>query len=133
MSRRVRTAFPLNAESFREGVGSITYDDAITFGEFRLLPAERRIERDGVPLRIGGRALDILTVLVSRAPEIVDKRDLMARVWPNFTIDEGSLRFHVNALRKVLGEDGKERRPLVRSSSEFDDSYEADQEGSSDE
>jgi predicted ATPase/DNA-binding winged helix-turn-helix (wHTH) protein len=113
MLRRVGTAFPLNGESPKERVDRIAYDDAITFGPFRLLPAERRIERDGVPLRIGGRALDILIVLVGRAPEIVDKRDLMAKVWPNVIVDEGSLRFHVNGLRKALGESVNDRRYIV--------------------
>jgi predicted ATPase/DNA-binding winged helix-turn-helix (wHTH) protein len=113
MSRRVGPAFPLNVASPRERADGIAYDDAIIFGQFRLLPAERRLERDGVPLRIGGRPLDILIVLVGRAPEIVEKRDLMAKVWPDVAIDEGSLRFHVNRLRKVLGESGKDGRCIV--------------------
>jgi predicted ATPase/DNA-binding winged helix-turn-helix (wHTH) protein len=116
MSRRIESAFPSNVKCPREGAGGIAYDDAITFGQFRLLPAERRIERDGVPLRIGGRALDILIVLVGRAPEIVDKRELMAKVWPDFTIDEGTLRFHLNGLRKALGQSGNDRRYIVNVS-----------------
>ncbi len=113
MSRRIEPAFTSNVKSPWEGAGGTTCDDAIVFGPFRLLPAERRIERDGVPLRIGGRALEILIVLVGHAPRIVDKRDLMAEVWPNVTIDEGTLRFHVNGLRKALGESGKDGRYIV--------------------
>src|SRR5580658_7135280 len=113
MPRRVGTALPLTFKSPKGGTVGVGYDDAVTFGQFRLFPAERRIERDGVPLRIGGRALDILIVLVGCAPEMVDKRDLMAKVWPNVTVDEGSLRFHVNGLRKVLGESGKDGRYIV--------------------
>ncbi|HUN48113.1 MAG TPA: winged helix-turn-helix domain-containing protein, partial [Stellaceae bacterium] len=77
---------------------------AVAFGPFRLFPAERLLERDGVPLAIGGRALDILTLLAERAGEVVSKRDLLARVWADVTVDEGSLRFHVAALRKALGD-----------------------------
>jgi len=79
-------------------------DEMISFGPFRLYAAQRLIEREGVPLHLGGRALDILIVLVEHAGEVVSKNDLMARVWPGVTVDEGSLRVHVAALRKALGD-----------------------------
>src|SRR3984893_5318931 len=79
-------------------------DEVISFGPFRLYTAQRLIEREGVPLHLGGRALDILIVLVEQASEVVSKNDLMARVWPGVTVDEGSLRVHVAALRKALGD-----------------------------
>src|SRR5882672_6017722 len=79
-------------------------DEMISFGPFRLYAAQRLIEREGVPLHLGGRALDILLVLVEHAGEVVSKNELMARVWPGVTVDEGSLRVHVAALRKALGD-----------------------------
>jgi predicted ATPase/DNA-binding winged helix-turn-helix (wHTH) protein len=78
--------------------------DAISFGAFRLFPAERLLEKAGVPVRLGSRALEILIALAEKAGEIVSKRDLIARVWPDVTVDESSLRVHVAALRKALGE-----------------------------
>jgi predicted ATPase/DNA-binding winged helix-turn-helix (wHTH) protein len=83
---------------------------AISFGPFRLFPAERLLEKDGTDVHLGGRALDILIVLAERAGEVVSKRDLIARVWADVTVDEGSLRFHVAALRKALGEDRRGAR-----------------------
>ena len=80
------------------------YGDIIAFGPFQLRAAERLLEKDGVPLKLGSRALDILIALVDRAPGIVSKRELLARAWPDLIVDEGSLRFHIAALRKVLGE-----------------------------
>ncbi len=77
---------------------------AISFGPFRLWPAERLIERDGMPLKLGGRALDILIALIDQAGRVVSQADLVARVWPELTVDEGSLRVHVAALRKALGD-----------------------------
>src|SRR5271155_3711112 len=77
---------------------------AISFGPFRLLPPARLLERDGVPVQIGGRALDILIYLVERAGEVVSNRDLVSRVWSGVFVDEGSLRFHIMALRKALGD-----------------------------
>ena len=79
----------------------------ISFGAFTLIPGERLLTREGVPVDLGGRTLDTLIALVSRSGEIIDKRDLMALVWPDVTVDEGSLRFHIAGLRKALG-DGKD-------------------------
>jgi DNA-binding winged helix-turn-helix (wHTH) protein len=44
---------------------------------------------------------------VSRPNQVVGKRDLMAEVWPDVTVEEGNLRVHVAELRKALG-DGKD-------------------------
>lgn len=78
-------------------------DSAISFGPFRLSPKARLLEKDGAPLHIGGRALDILIFLAERPGEVVDKRNLIKQVWSDVNVDEGSLRFHVTALRKALG------------------------------
>jgi len=93
------------AESKAAGIlGAALPSHVIAFGHFRLRKAERLLERDGVRLKLGSRALDILIALVERAPEVVSKRELLARVWPGLVVDEGSLRFHIAALRKVLGD-----------------------------
>jgi len=78
--------------------------DVIAFGPFRLRAAKRQLEKDGVQIKLGSRALDILIALVDRAPGVVSKKELLARAWPDLIVDEGSLRFHIAALRKVLGE-----------------------------
>ncbi|TFV38125.1 tetratricopeptide repeat protein [Bradyrhizobium frederickii] len=88
-------------------------DSVISFGPFRLFPKSRLLERDGEPLHIGGRALDILILLAGRPGEVVDKRELVKRIWADVNVDEGSLRFHVAALRKVLGDTGKSARYVL--------------------
>jgi DNA-binding winged helix-turn-helix (wHTH) protein len=75
----------------------------LQFGPFRLFPQERLLLHTDTPLRLGGRAQEILLALVERAGEIVMKRELIARVWPNTIVEEGALRVHVNSLRKTLG------------------------------
>jgi predicted ATPase/DNA-binding winged helix-turn-helix (wHTH) protein len=90
-----------------------TEDTAIAFGPFRLLPKARLLEKDGAPLHIGGRALDILIYLASRPGEVVNKRELVEHVWADVNVDEGSLRFHVTALRKALGDSGAAPRYIV--------------------
>jgi DNA-binding winged helix-turn-helix (wHTH) protein len=78
--------------------------ELICFGPFRLSVTERVLEKEGVPIRLGSRALDILIALVERPGEVVTKKDLFARVWPDLVVDESNLRYHVSALRKALGE-----------------------------
>src|SRR5258708_10531063 len=76
----------------------------LRFGPFELSIGERVLRRDGRALPLGDRALDILTCLADRAGEVVAKQELMDRVWPDVTVEEGSLRVHVAAIRKALGD-----------------------------
>ena len=82
-----------------------TLPQIAAFGPFRLRTTQRVLEKDGVALKIGSRALDLLVTLVERAPDVVIKRDLISRVWGNLVIDESSLRWHIASLRKTLGDD----------------------------
>jgi predicted ATPase/DNA-binding winged helix-turn-helix (wHTH) protein len=81
--------------------------EIISFGPFRMVVNERLLSKDGVPVEVSARAFDILLALLSRPTEVVSKSDLMDRVWPGITVEEGSLRFHITNLRKALG-DGKD-------------------------
>lgn len=76
----------------------------VAFGPFRLAMRERRLERDGQPVKLGSRALDILRALVERAPEVVGIGELMRRAWPDTVVEENNLRVHIASLRKALGE-----------------------------
>src|SRR5256885_17136720 len=79
-----------------------------SFGPFQLFPAERKVEREGVPLPLSNRALDLLIVLVEHAGETVDHEELTSRAWRGLVVDSGSLRMQITSLRKALGdgEDG---------------------------
>src|SRR6185369_5893992 len=76
----------------------------LKFGPFELSIGERELRRDGRVLPLGDRALDILTYLADRPGEVIAKQDLMDHVWPDITVEEGSLRVHVAAIRKALGD-----------------------------
>jgi DNA-binding winged helix-turn-helix (wHTH) protein len=82
----------------------------LIFGRFRLIPARQLLLRDGVPVRIGSRALDILTVLVRRSGELIGKNELITAVWPDTFVDESNLKVNVCLLRRVLGD--VEKPPL---------------------
>ena len=78
--------------------------EVAAFGPFRLSPAARRLDRDGNPVEIGGRALDVLIELVRQAGRVVSKAELMSAIWADTTVVEGVLRTHVYNLRKALGD-----------------------------
>lgn len=82
-------------------------NDMISFGPFTLVANERLLLRNGVQVDLGARAFDILAILAARPNEVISKQDLLARVWPDVTVEEGSLRFHMANVRKALG-DGKD-------------------------
>jgi predicted ATPase/DNA-binding winged helix-turn-helix (wHTH) protein len=54
---------------------------------------------------IGGRAFEIVEVLVGSLGELVTKDDLMSRVWPGAIVEESTLHVHMSAIRKALGAD----------------------------
>lgn len=68
---------------------------------------------DENPVRLGGRALEILIALTERSGELVSKNELMDRVWPDTTVDENSLKFHICSLRRALGDGQPGRRYLA--------------------
>src|ERR1700738_1800536 len=76
----------------------------LRFGPFELSIGERVLRREGEALPLGGRALDILVYLAERPGEVVAKRELMDHVWSDVTVEEGSIRVHVAAIRKALGD-----------------------------
>jgi len=86
---------------------------AFRFGPFELVPVRRFLSKDGHAVRVGSRALDLLVALVENAGRVVEKDELMARVWPNVVVDEVNLRVHVASLRRLLGDDGLESRYIV--------------------
>src|SRR5712672_2463395 len=76
----------------------------LQFGPFELSSRERGLRRDGVVLPLGSRALDLLIYLAERPGEVMAKQELIDHVWPDVTVEEGSLRVHVAAIRKALGD-----------------------------
>ena len=87
--------------------------ETYAFGSFRLTPTLRTLLDGGRPLHVGSRALDILVMLVEQAGTTVPKDELITRVWPDTTIDDASLRVHIAALRKALGDGRSGNRFII--------------------
>lgn len=85
----------------------------LRFGPYAFHLRQRLILDGDRPLRMGGRALDILQVLVERAGRVVRKEQLIALVWPTSVVEEINLRVHIAALRRALGDGENGQRYIV--------------------
>ena len=78
------------------------------FGAFRIDLAKRRLLRDGEVVPLTPKAFDTLLVLVENCGRVVEKDDLMEKVWPDAVVEKNNLSQNISALRKALGEKREE-------------------------
>jgi predicted ATPase/DNA-binding winged helix-turn-helix (wHTH) protein len=83
----------------------------IAFGRFQVLPGRREVLVDGQPVKLGGRAFDVLMALIEARGAVVSREALMARVWQGRIIAGNSLPAQIAALRAAFGVD----RTLIRT------------------
>ena len=78
------------------------------FGSFRLNPYERRLLRDQTQIHLPPKAFDALVVLVENRGHLLEKDELLRKVWPDTFVEESNLAQHISVLRKALqgGQDG---------------------------
>ena len=74
------------------------------FGPYRLDIDKRLLLREGEPIALTPKALDTLFVLVENAGSVLEKEELMKKVWPNSFVEEGNLTVNISLIRKSLGE-----------------------------
>ena len=75
------------------------------FGPYRLEPAESRLTRDGVPVHVTPKALELLVALVTRPGRLITKEELVAEVWPDTFVEEGNLAVNMTRVRQALNDD----------------------------
>jgi DNA-binding winged helix-turn-helix (wHTH) protein len=83
----------------------------VAFGRFRVFPYRRELFADGQPIKIGGRAFDVLMALIEARGAVISKRALMAHVWPDQVVEENNLQYQISALRAAFGAE----RDLIRT------------------
>lgn len=79
---------------------------AFEFDGFRFEPSELRLICDGRTEQLTAKAAETLLVLISRPNAVVSKQELLARVWPDVTVEENNLNQQISALRKLLRREG---------------------------
>ena len=79
-------------------------DLSYEFGPFRLEPATRRLLREGESLPLTPKAFDTLLLLVQNRERVVEKEEVLRRIWPDAVVEESNLAQNVFTLRKALGD-----------------------------
>src|SRR5215468_7506655 len=74
------------------------------FGHFRLDAAEHLLLRDGEAVPLTPKAFDLLLALVERHGRLLEKEELLKKVWPDTFVEEANLASNISQLRKALGE-----------------------------
>jgi DNA-binding winged helix-turn-helix (wHTH) protein/tetratricopeptide (TPR) repeat protein len=83
------------------------------FDGFRVDPVRRRLLRGGETVPLTPKAFSILVYLLERRGKVVEKEELLERIWPDTHVTEANLTQNVSSLRKVLGERANDHRYLV--------------------
>jgi DNA-binding winged helix-turn-helix (wHTH) protein len=96
-----------------QGCALMTHAPSFAFGPYLYIPRRQLLLRSGQVVRVGCRALDLLTAFVQRPGELLGKRELMDEAWPDTTVVEGNLKVHVAALRRALGDDADSARYIA--------------------
>ena len=74
------------------------------FGHFRIDTRERLLWCGATVIPLQPKAVDTLLVLVESKGRIVDRDELLTRVWPNVSVEPNSVDRNISLLRKALGE-----------------------------
>jgi DNA-binding winged helix-turn-helix (wHTH) protein/Tol biopolymer transport system component len=74
------------------------------FANFHLDISEKVLLRDGEPVSLSPKAFDLLSLLTENAGHLLEKDELMQKIWHDRFVEEGNLAFNIKVLRKVLGD-----------------------------
>lgn len=83
---------------------------ALEFGPFLLDLDARRLSRGGAPVDLGPKAFNALAILAGSPGRVVEKAELVRKVWPDVHVDDAALAKTVFTIRKALGDDSGEPR-----------------------
>jgi DNA-binding winged helix-turn-helix (wHTH) protein/tetratricopeptide (TPR) repeat protein/TolB-like protein len=83
------------------------------FDEFRVDPVKRRLMRGGDIVPLTPKAFSILLALLENRGEVVEKEELIQKVWPDTFVTEANLTQNISSLRKALGEKASESRYVL--------------------
>lgn len=84
---------------------------AFAFGPFRLDPQRKHLFRDGEPVAIPARHVDLLSALVSQAGRILTKDQLVDAAWGDVSVTDNSIEKAIGSLRRLIGPEVIETQP----------------------
>src|SRR5207253_11404373 len=89
---------------------SLAINHFYKFGEFIVDGDQKVLLRNDSPLPLAPKVFDTLLILVDSGGRIVEKEQLMSRLWPDSFVEESNLTFNIQQLRKALGDNARQPR-----------------------
>ena len=83
------------------------------FGPFRIDTVKRLLLNDGEPVALKSKCFEMLLALVEARGEVLEKDELMRRVWPDMIVEESNITVYISMLRRALGESPQEHHYIV--------------------
>ncbi len=74
------------------------------FEEFRLDTAREVLQRNDTNVAITKKMFETLSILVENSDRLVEKQELMQRIWHDRFVEDSNLTFNIKMLRKALGD-----------------------------
>jgi TolB-like protein len=85
------------------------------FNNFALDCERRELRADGAAVPVEPQVFDLLVYLIKNRDRVVSKDDLIASIWGGRVVSDSTLDSRINAVRKAVGDSGKEQS-LIRTS-----------------
>jgi DNA-binding winged helix-turn-helix (wHTH) protein len=80
------------------------------FGPFTVDTGTRQLVRDGSELHLSPKAFDLLVVLVEHRPRVLEKSELLTRIWPDTYVVDANLNVLIGEIRRALEDSAKQPR-----------------------
>jgi TolB-like protein/DNA-binding winged helix-turn-helix (wHTH) protein/Tfp pilus assembly protein PilF len=77
------------------------------FGDFRLIPGEELLLKDGTPIALTPKAFQTLFLLVKQRGHLVQKEELLNSIWGDAFVEEQAAAKTISAIRNALSEDSR--------------------------
>ena len=86
----------------------------LSFDDYRLDTDRRELTHGSKLISVGPQVFDLLVDLLQNRDRVVSKDDLIESIWGGRIVSKSTLTSHINAVRKAVGDNGKEQR-LIRT------------------
>lgn len=82
----------------------------VRFGEFTVDAETRQLLRGGAEIHLSPKAFDLLCSLVAHRPRVVEKGELLGRIWPDAFVVDAGLNVLIGEIRRALSDDARQPR-----------------------
>jgi len=89
---------------------SLETQNIYEFEDFRLDVAQKTLSRSGEVVPLTPKVFETLQIFVENSGRLIEKDEMMQRIWQDRFVEESNLSFNIKMLRKALGDNGSKRR-----------------------